>query len=177
MRFTIPVLVEEHAAGAGATARFFVRPLFHSEPQAQAERLGRALNSLSSKLHDLLEDLGKQARHDELAQWNFLPPLREESVDLRLELESGSFTCRPFFFRVPALDRELCCTPLAPGAVFELLPGQTLVERATAVLTHHFRQQEKAGGFAPEVHTRLRRDRIVTIEVALDPALRVKPPE
>jgi ATP-dependent Clp protease ATP-binding subunit ClpC len=177
MRFTIPVLVEERTASAGGTPGFLVRPLFQSEPEVRAERLGRALNSLSSKLHDSLDGLGRQARHDALAQWTFLPSLREESVDLRLELEAGSFACRLFFFRVPALGRELCCTPLAPEAVFELLPGQALEARATAVLTQHFRQREKEGDFSPDVLSQPRRHRVVTLDLELDPALRVKPPE
>lgn len=176
MRFTIPVLVEELAGDAAGGKGFHARPLFHPEPEVRAARVERALNLLTAKLHQELDAAGRQARHDALAEWSYLPLLREVSVNLRLELDSGSFPCRPFFICCAGLGRELCHTPLALEVVFELPPGGSLEERALAVLTRHFRQRERRGDFQPELLSRPRRHRVVTLELEVEPALRLKAP-
>ncbi len=174
MLFAIPILVEEQAGGDGLKS-FSVRPLFHDGPVRRAEKLTRALNELASDLQAVLKGLGRDPRHDALAEWTSHPALEETTLTLRLELRSGSHKCEVFLAGYPALDRHLWFTPLLPEVHFEVLPGQQLAERATAVLTQHFRQQEKAGHFEPERLNSAGKVCLTTLELELEPAAMVKP--
>ena len=75
-----------------------MRPLFHPAPVQRSEKLSRALNKLTSELHQLLYEMGREPRHDQLAEWTFHPALEEMTIDLRLELASGSHLNRVFPF-------------------------------------------------------------------------------
>src|SRR2546422_85940 len=110
MTFSIPIFIEERAAGAGHPTLFIVRPLFHPAPIQKAEKLSRALNKLTSDLHQVLHDLGREPRHDQLADWAFHPLFEEATLDLRLELDSGSHLRRFFLAGYSALDRKLFFT-------------------------------------------------------------------
>ena len=177
MLFSIPILVEEHAQADARLNAFVVRPLWHAEPVERADKLSRALNKLTQKLQESLTKLGRQPRHDALAEWTFHPTFEETTLELRLELNSGSHKCQLFFAGYPALGRKLYFTPAAPDLHFEVLPGQTLGERATAVLTQHFRAQEKAGSFRLRTLTAGGKARLTTIEIELDPPALAKVPK
>jgi ATP-dependent Clp protease ATP-binding subunit ClpC len=175
--FAIPIFVEERPAAEGRPPVFTVRPLFRSEPMQRAEKLSRALNKLSNDLHNTLHELGREPRHDALADWTFHPPLEETTVELRLELASGSYLKRFFFAGYPALDRRLYFTPAWPSLVFEVWPRQTLAERASVVLTRHLRDWEKENGPAdPDEFALAGKGRLTTLEITLHPAaLATKP--
>jgi ATP-dependent Clp protease ATP-binding subunit ClpA len=176
MLFSIPILVEENSEAAARLTSFVVRPLLHAGPVARADKLSRALNRLTSQLQELLTKLGREPRHDALAEWTFHPIFEETTLELRLELNSGSQKCQLFFAGYPALERKLYFTPAAPDLHFEVLPNQTLVERATAVLTQHFRAQEKEGTFHLDTLTAGGKARLTTLEIELDPSTLVKGP-
>src|SRR5262245_15174436 len=131
MVFSIPIFVEERSSGPTRPPTYTVRPLFHAEPMQRAEKLSRALAKLSNDLNQLLRDLGQEPRHDELARWTFNPVLDEDTLELRLELSSGSHRHKFFLVGYPGLDRKLFFTPTVPELHFEVLPYQTLAERAT----------------------------------------------
>ena len=145
-----------------------------------AARLARFdLNEFSdpASVQRLMGGLGKGSRHDALADWLFYPALEEITLELRLELKSDSHKCRVFFVGYQALERKLYFTPLLPEVHFELLPGQTLAERATAVLTQHFRQQEKEGWADLKARGSGGKMRLTTLEIELDPPARAKVPQ
>ena len=168
MIFSIPIYIEEQP---GSPAMFAVRPLFHPRPAERAENLGRALNKLTNALQELLLQLGREPRHDALAEWAWHPALEETNVNLRLELASGSPVVRLFLAGYEALDRKLFFTPTLPGLQFEVFPGESIEERATAVYTRHFRDLEKAEApFDPQVFALQGKARLTTIEISLDPA-------
>ena len=177
MLFSIPILVEEHCEADAKLTSFLVRPLLHAGPVERADKLSRALNRLTGQLTELLTKLGREARHDALADWTFHPIFEEVTLDLRLELNSGSQKCQLFFAGYPALERKLYFTPAAPDLHFEVLPNQSLAERATAVLTQHFRAQEKERAFDLETLTARGKARLTTLEIELDPARLVKGPK
>ena len=177
MLFSIPILVEEHCEADAKLTSFLVRPLLHAGPVERADKLSRALNRLTSQLTELLTKLGREARHDALADWTFHPIFEEVTLDLRLELNSGSQKCQLFFAGYLALERKLYFTPAAPDLHFEVLPNQSLAERATAVLTQHFRAQEKERAFDLETLTARGKARLTTLEIELDPARLVKGPK
>src|SRR4051794_7893340 len=96
MIFSIPIYIEERPGGLATTGSFVVRPLFHPEPVQKSDKLGRALSKLTGQLQQLLYELGRDPRHDQLAEWTFHPTVEEATLDLRLELASGSRLCRFF---------------------------------------------------------------------------------
>jgi ATP-dependent Clp protease ATP-binding subunit ClpC len=175
--FSIPILVEERPAAEAKPALFTVRPLFKTEPIHRAEKLSRALTRLNNDLHELLQKLGKEPRHDELADWTFHPQLDELVTEIRLELSSGSSLRRFLFVGYTALDRKLYFTPSLPGVLFEIHPGQTILERATAVLTRHFRALEKEQGYLDlDDYALSGKARLTALDITLHPAsLAVRP--
>jgi ATP-dependent Clp protease ATP-binding subunit ClpC len=167
MIFSIPIFIEERSSGLAKPPTYIVRPLVQAEPAQRAEKLSRALAKLSNDLHQLLHDLGHEPRHDDLARWTFNPLLEETTLELRLELASGSQR-RAFFlvgYAVPELH-------------FEVLPNQTLAERATAVLTRHFREQERDSGPVDlDGYALSGKARLTTLELVLNPAALAKKPK
>src|SRR5438874_12649607 len=120
MNFAIPIFVEERAGGIAGGATFIARPLFHTKPTQRAEKLSRALAKLTNDLHQLLHDLGQEPRHDALADWTFNPLIDEATLDLRLELDSGSQKRTFFIAGYEALGRKLYFTPTIPELHFEV---------------------------------------------------------
>src|SRR5436190_23061022 len=96
MIFSIPIFVEERS-GAHQPSLFIVRPCYCAEPVQRAEKLSRALAKLTDDLHRLLHDLSRAPRHDELAKWALPVPMEETTLELRIELKSGSHLRRCFF--------------------------------------------------------------------------------
>ena len=177
MIFSIPILVEERPVAEAKPALFTVRPLFRTEPVHRAEKLSRALTRLNNDLHQLLQNLGKEPRHDELADWTFHPQFEEVVAEIRLELSSGSSLRHFLFVGYPALGRKLYFTPALPDLMFEVQTGQTVIERATAVLTRHFRDLEKEQGYLNlDDYALSGKARLTALEITLHPAsLAVRP--
>src|SRR5262249_45362193 len=171
MTFPIPIFIEERSSGPASPPTYIVRPLFQSEPVQRAEKLSRALAKLSKDLYQLLHELGQEPRHDQLAQWTFSPLLDENTLDLRLELSSGSHRRNFFFAGYTALERKLFFTPTLPKLHFEVFPNQNLAERATAVLTRHLRELEREGEIVNlDNYALAGKGRLTTLELTLHPA-------
>ena len=143
MTVTLPIYIEEHSRGAGEAPLFILRPLHRDEPLRRSEKLARALAQMQSDLQTKLLELSQDTRHDELARWCLLPDYESTTLELRIELKSGSHHRRFFFAGYEALGRKLWFTPKLPDLHFEVLKDQRLSERAVEVLTQHFRGMEK----------------------------------
>lgn len=126
---------------------FNVRPLFHPEPAQSSEKLSRALNKLQANLRDLLFDLSKDRRHDALATWAFNPPIQTKTIEVRLELKSGSPLKRFFVARYEAFDRQIAFVPTIPNFAFEIRDNHGFESRVTDVLTEFVRQKEREEDF------------------------------
>jgi ATP-dependent Clp protease ATP-binding subunit ClpA len=171
MIFTIPIFIEERSSGLTSPPTYIVRPLFQSEPVQRAEKLSRALAKLSNDLYQILRELGQEPRHDQLAQWTSSPVLDESTLDLRLELSTGAHRRYFFFAGYAALERKLFFTPALPKLHFEVFSNQNLAERATEVLTRHFRELERDGEAVNLDNYALSgKGRLTTLELALNPA-------
>lgn len=178
MVFSIPIYVEERPAGISQPAAFLVRPLFYPRPLQRSEKLSRALNKLEADLQQLLFELGREPRHDQLAEWTIQPALEETTLDLRLELGSGSRLARFFLAGYPALGRKLFFSPTVPTLHFEVFPNQLVADRATEVFTHHFRNLEKEdAAFDLSPFTLHGKARLTTIEISMTPAVLAKKPK
>jgi ATP-dependent Clp protease ATP-binding subunit ClpC len=145
MTITLPIYIEEHPRGSGEPPLFVVRPLQHEEPLVKSEKLQRALTQIQTALQAQLLELSRATRHDELARWCLLPEYTTTTLELRIELKSGSHHRRFFVAGYEALGRKLWFTPKLPELHFEVLKDQRVNERAAEVLTQHFREMEKNG--------------------------------
>ncbi len=125
---------------------YVVRPLQQLTPIRKSEKLQRALTQIQSDLQTLLTELGKETRHDRLAEWCLAPDYETSTLHLRVELKSGSYQGEFFLVGYEALGRKLWFTPKLPALHFEVLKGQRLSERATEVLTQEFRRMERQEG-------------------------------
>ncbi|MBL9168877.1 MAG: ATP-dependent Clp protease ATP-binding subunit [Verrucomicrobiales bacterium] len=171
MIFSIPIFIEERSSGPGISPTFVVRPLFQREPVQRAEKLTRALAKLSNNLHQLLLGLGRSPRHDDLAAWTFDPLLDETTIELRLELKSGSHRRLFFLVGYSSFGRKLYFCPKLPELHFEVLSNQTLADRAVTVFTPHFREMERDRGAVDlDDFALIGKGRLTILEVALDPA-------
>ncbi len=146
MNVTIPVLVTEQKQPNSSAAVQIVRPLFFPDLIEQAESLQRALNKLANNLRAQIELLGKEARHESVAEMCQSPALTAKIVDLRLNLGAENFDCRYLFVSLAGFGRRLVLTPNVPGVWFELDKGEDLQIRAMEVLDDYFRRLERVHG-------------------------------
>jgi len=142
VNFRIPIYVEETRGEANATS-FLVRPLFFTGPERRNEKLNRALTRLASDIRKVLHDLAASADHAPLSQWSYSPELHDQWLETRLELKRGRSLCRMLVVSFAAFERRIAFTPGVPELFFEILRGQDVKERATEVLTRHFRDVER----------------------------------
>ncbi len=174
MLFAIQTLVEERRSGPGSSL-FTVRPLFRRDPIHIAEKLSRALTKLSNSLQSELEKSGRDPRHDDLAQWLAYPVCESTTAKIRLELDSGSHLREFFFATYAGLGRTLCFTPHLPNLHFEMLPEQTLADRAAEVLTRHFRDWEKDEiSFDLDEYSLQGTSSLMTVEIGVNPSANAK---
>ena len=143
MKITLPIYVETIHDPKEKEHLFRVRPLFFPQPRRQHRSLDRALARLADDLRCDLGKMGKALRHDELAAYSFCPDLEHHRLDLTLELRHHRARGRFLFVAFAALGRRLAFTPAVPEVWFDLQPGERLEDRATEVLTRHFREREK----------------------------------
>ncbi len=142
MELTLPVYVEVRKQ-AGQLIHH-CRPLFFAAPLVRNPLLGLALSKLSRELKPQLDALGKDSRHELLLPWTFSPPLETHILKLQIELKDRLARARLLFVQFPSLARRIAFSPALPELWFEVMPGESLQDRATAVLTRHFRERESA---------------------------------
>ena len=175
MNLTLPVYVE-NLRPAGGTTVFQVRPLFFARPLLRGDKLDRVLGRLAQDLDQLLTDLGRQARHDELARWTFYPRLAQQRIGLTLELRRRTARCRFLFVSFRQFGRRLAFTPGVPDVWFDVARGETLHDRAAEVLLRHFRDLERDDEEAnPEAHSLTGSAYVTPLELSVRPP--AAPPE
>jgi ATP-dependent Clp protease ATP-binding subunit ClpA len=140
---TIPIYVESERPAGGAVV-YRARPLFFRAPNVRGEKLDRLLTRLAQELGQTLAELGREARHDELARYTFNPTIRQQRQDILLQLRRRTARCRFLFTIFRHFDRRIAFTPSVPEVWFDLARGEDLKARATEVLTRHFRERERA---------------------------------
>jgi ATP-dependent Clp protease ATP-binding subunit ClpC len=141
VKLTVP-LYQEKFRQDGADV-YYVRPLFHAGIEALRPELQRATDSVRNNLHKELRALSAQARHDSLAFYAQCPDVREEAVDVAIQLKRRSVEVR-FLFAVFELgDRRVAFTPRLPHLSFDLGRRDDLVTRANEVLSTHYRKLER----------------------------------
>lgn len=146
MLISIPVLATEQKESNSPDPMIYVRPLFNLNTVEQAKNLRRAMNKLTQTVRSQFEELGKNARHFDLAWWTFSPTLSTKLLNFRLFLSTQSFTCKYLFVTLNAFGKKLVYIPNVPSIWFEMERGEDLEQRAIEVLTEHFRKLERRDG-------------------------------
>lgn len=146
MQISIPVLATEQKQTNQPTPTVSVRPLFSLSPVEQGGSLQRALNKLAQKMREDFEELGKKARHFDLAWHTFSPYLTTKTLNFRLFLSSQSFDCKYLFVVFDAFGKKIVYTPNVANFWFEMERGEDLQHRAEDVLTEHFKNLERRDG-------------------------------
>lgn len=144
MIFRVPIYVSADKAGTHTA-----RPLFFDQPSRQDANLNRLISKLAREIVQEIDRLGKQSRQDECARFAFSPAVTQHRLTLKLELRRRTAKARLLFVAFRHLGKKLAFTPSVPNVWFEIERGQTIIDRATSVLTEHYRQLERDEG---EVH-------------------------
>jgi hypothetical protein len=105
---------------------------FFPQPRRLGEKLERVMQRLTDDLREMLLELGKAYRHDELARWTFAPELDVCRLDVELLLRQRTHRLRLLFVTFDSLGHRLAFSPAVPEAWFELARGETLADRAAA---------------------------------------------
>lgn len=178
MTLSVPIYVEERTAGADRGGGFLVRPLFHGEPCLRGDRFHRVWRQLQDQLRKVLRNLSRAPRQEGLLPWTFAAELETTTLNLRLELDSGSHRHSFFLAGYQALDRRLFVAASLPGFCFEVLPGQDLEERALQSLRARFRELERSEGALDWSRYALTgKARLAYLDVEFQPAQEIRPPK
>ena len=178
MNFVIPIYIESDTPTGSPVPVFTARPLFFPAPSRQGENLQRVMTRLALDLKKVLGELGREARHEQLASYSFAPELSHHQLKLVLELRQRVVRCRFLFVTFKSLGRRLAFMPRMPNLWFDVARGETLQDRATEVLTRHFRDVERDEGDARPQDFALNGKAWVTpLELDVQPAMTYKPVE
>src|SRR5437899_850102 len=120
MNITIPIYVEELTSKGGSAPVYKVRPLFFQDFEERDEVLHRAVNKLVRSLRRILDKLGRNLRHDELAQFTFNPDYEDHLFKFSLSLRQGRIDCRLLLVTFEELNRKLAFSPNIPDLWFEV---------------------------------------------------------
>ena len=185
MNLFVPLLVHEYKRPGSGKPLFLVRPLFARSPAESDEQLGRAVTKVARSLRQVLDELGKAARHDEpgaLADWTFNPDLRDHVVDVEVELRHQTAKLRFLVVAFEALGRTVAFVPSADDVWFEVPRGSTVRDRAKGAIGEYLRKLEKEADEPddfeiPAELTRSTRQWLhgIELDVSPRPALEKKP--
>lgn len=142
MKFSVPVYCEKFTADGGE--KFLVRPLFFTDVESVRAELRAATNSVADQLRKLFGALAGESRHDLLARRAFSPDLRENQLQLHIELKRRTFDANFLFAEFEAGGRRIVFTPRLPDLTFEVSRGQELRDRALEVLRAWYTELERA---------------------------------
>lgn len=167
MKFTIPVYVKQLPPDEEGIGSYEVSPLFVPYHSIRNELLSRAMTRLARDIRKTLHSLGRQKQTEEMAPWSFCPTVEEHRYDIDVELRRRVAHCRFLVIAFKALDRKLAFSPCVPDVWFEVRRGETIRDRANAVYTHHYKEQERKTTEAvrPEDDSLVGKAYVSTIEI------------
>lgn len=143
MKAEIPIYVRATESTGGRPPVYRVSPLFFPQLWQVHERLERATANLETEVRKHLRRLGKNVRHDELAEWLYCPEIDSHRLKLRVALRKQSLGGRLLLVMFRSLNRRIAFAPGIPELWFEVPPTMSLEARATEVLGEHLRKRER----------------------------------
>ena len=174
MNLRIPIYVEEvkaQNAEAEPVGMIRLRPLFFFQPVEHDVNLQRATARFANNLVDVLKDLARQARHEDLAAYSFYPPMDETTLEFTVDVGKKTFLVRRLFVVFSAFGRRFAWTPGVPELWVEVSRGETVRDRVQEAFTEHFRMLERRYGIQsvpPDANTYEHKAWITSLEVSVD---------
>ncbi|MEW6125590.1 MAG: AAA family ATPase [Acidobacteriota bacterium] len=175
MNITLPIYIQKPAPQDTLPPTHILRPLFFPYIEVQGEDLNRAVTKLAQKIRHECDRLGKAMRHDQLSKFGFAPDLEDRFLKLTLDLGSRKAECNFLFVVMQTVGRKIAFTPALADLWFEIHRGETLVNRATEVLSHYFRQKQKREGndaLRPEAFSVSGKAWVTTLDISINPPAR-----
>jgi ATP-dependent Clp protease ATP-binding subunit ClpA len=142
MELSIPIVIEKITPATDA-AFYRARPVFVPGFEQTDAREDRAVRRLQDDLRKAALSQASGIDHGTLTQWSYHPKLQHRRLDLVIGLRRHTLRSRIFLVTFEALGRTVAMSPQLPGLSFEIWPGENVEERATEVLTEHFKVLEK----------------------------------
>ena len=178
MNVTVPIYIEELRSEGSPVPVFKIRPLFFLEPEERDENLNRAVTKLAKSLKREFDRLGAHDDHRELAAYTFCPDVEDRLLKLDLDLGKRRVASRVLMIVFEGLGSKLAFTPTAPDLWFQIARRETLQDRASEVLTRHFRDSEKKLGreLTPEEVSVQGKAWVTTLELDMHPPMAVSHP-
>ncbi len=130
MNLTIPIYVTETGKSGTHAPLFALRPLFSPSPVVKSDNLGRASAKLAGELRIQLDQLGRQARQEQLLGHTFCPTTEEHAVSFNVELPKQTVRCSFLAVSFEAIDRRFAFAPSLPGLWFDIPRGKRVAARA-----------------------------------------------
>jgi ATP-dependent Clp protease ATP-binding subunit ClpC len=182
VKITVPIYIQKHSHKGTAPPLHILRPLFHqhSHLETRGEDLNRAMTKLAQKLRQECGSLGSEMRHESLARYGFSPDLEDHFYKFSFEMASRTAESNLLVVAFKSMGRKIAFTPSVPDLWFEISRGETLVNRAEEVLTHHFREREKRyakGALTPEALSIEGKAWVTTLDVSIQPPSLAIPPK
>jgi len=154
MKCRIPIFVQSQKDPNQSGMGYACAPLFEGSPKCFDMKLSRAMSKLAKQYKPRLDSLGGLSRHNALLEAIYSPECNSRVLKLRLDLGTEIKSARLLFVTMPRFGHWVAYSPSIPDVWFDLSSENQLEERATEVLTRHFRDAIRAGK---------RESRIVTI--------------
>jgi len=184
MNVRVPIYVEEREPEVAALQHVrpvSLRPLFVPRPIEQDVSLQRGTARLANTLRQELGALARFARHEELAEYTFYPPMEELMLEFPVEVGKKRFQLRHLFIIIPAFNRRFAWTPSVPDVWVEVARGETIRDRVQEALSEHYRLLERRFGsevVRPDAYSIRGKAWITSIEVSIDiPSVYTPPTE
>ncbi|TWU03616.1 AAA family ATPase [Neorhodopirellula pilleata] len=150
MQFIIPVYItSRRETGKQWSERgelYSVRPLLIDGPEGSGTSLARVLSRFQDRLRVVLQDLGRQTDHRPLLRFHYADPISSEVVKLSLNLRDRTADWKVMLVRMGTKSHRTVFSPSLPTLWFDVLPHQTIQERATEVYQDHFRKTARHQG-------------------------------
>jgi ATP-dependent Clp protease ATP-binding subunit ClpC len=182
VNITIPIYIQKHSYKGTAPPLHILRPLFHQHQplETRGEDLNRAMTKLAQKLRQECGRLGGEMHHERLAQYGFSPDFEDHFYKFRFEMASRTAESNLLIVSFKSMGRKIAFTPSVPDLWFEIQRGETLYNRASEVLTQHFRATEKkygTGALTPESLSIGGKAWVTTLDISIQPPTLAIPPK
>ncbi|NNE00488.1 MAG: hypothetical protein HKN47_24495, partial [Pirellulaceae bacterium] len=141
MRINVPIYVNQRGSGSGPSV--VARPLFHRQPEKSGSETGRVLAALTDRLRVTLTDLGRSNDHRELLAWHETRKIRHQQIKLHLDLRDSTARLKLLMVTVQRFGRQLAFSPSLPDLWFDVLPEESVQQRAQEVYESHFYEIRK----------------------------------
>ncbi len=143
MKFRVPIVLSERREAGEPAPRIEARAAFLPQFRREGSALPRVLERMAEDVRKHLRELARLGDGRALARLAAAPEVTESSLELQIELKSGTLSRRFLFLTYERHGQRLAFTPEHPDIVFQMERGTSLRERAVEVFREFFREAER----------------------------------